>query len=334
MFLLRLRRRLAFTLIELLVVIAIIAILIALLLPAVQQAREAARRSQCKNNLKQIGLALHNYHDVHGLFPPGCIDANRAVNSGTGAADNTNGLGWAAMILPMVDQGPLWAQIGTQTNGYTHMWEDANNDGSITDPIQAAREVVPVFICPSDPMGGVNLDKQTNGVPLGKSNYVANAGSQPVQTTSTGLPKPAQNGMFFENSDRRFRDVTDGTSNTFFITERTTQNDPSGSNLCGGTDCGWQGSIWIGPRFISSSATWHTCLRLLDITGVGGVGPTYQYGQSNQPWADDWIVKGCHVGGMQVTLGDGSVRFVSENIDLTTFRLLHLPNDQQTVGEF
>lgn len=327
-------KRRAFTLIELLVVIAIIAILIALLLPAVQQAREAARRSQCKNNLKQIGLALHNYHDVHGVFPPGCIDANRATNSPGDTANNTNGLGWAAMILPMVDQAPLWNQIGTQTNGYTHMWQDANNDGTTDDPIPAAESVVSVFVCPSDPMGGVNLDKQISGTAVGKSNYVGNAGQQAVQTDGNGNPIQSRNGMFFENSNRRFRDVIDGTSNTFFITERTTQNDRAGSNLCGGTDCGWQGSIWIGPRHITSSAGWHTGLRLLDVTGVGGIGPTYQYGQSNASWADDWIVKGCHVGGMQVTLGDGSVRFISENIDLATYRWLHRPDDQNTVGEF
>src|SRR3954453_5885920 len=106
---LKLRDRRGFTLIELLVVIAIIAVLIALLLPAVQQAREAARRTQCKNALKQIGLAFHNYHDSFNTFPPGCIARQPVVNSGGGASTSTEiGLwGWGAMILPYIDQANL-----------------------------------------------------------------------------------------------------------------------------------------------------------------------------------------------------------------------------------
>ncbi|MBR9800775.1 DUF1559 domain-containing protein, partial [bacterium] len=103
------RNRYAFTLIELLVVIAIIAILVALLLPAVQQAREAARRSSCKNNLKQLGLAIHNYHDTHGVFPPGYIDGDGITNGGTGqSGGNDNGYSWQAMILPMIEQSALY----------------------------------------------------------------------------------------------------------------------------------------------------------------------------------------------------------------------------------
>lgn len=326
--------RRGFTLIELLVVIAIIAILVAILLPAVQQAREAARRSQCKNNLKQIGLALHNYHGVYKTFPPGCVDANRATTSPTGADANTNGLGWATFLLPYMEETSLYENVSQETDGFAHMWQDANDDGSINDPIPSASTIVSAFICPSDPMGGLNTDKQANGTAFGKSNYVAVAGDRAVQTNGAGNPQGARNGMFFENSSRKIRDITDGASNVFFVTERTTQNDPTGSLQCGGTDCAWQGSIWIGPRYIGASQGWHTGLRLLDVTGVGGAGVTYQYGQSNQPWADDWIVKGCHQEGMQVTMGDGRVIFVSEAIDYDTYRWLHLPNDQNLISGF
>lgn len=326
----RSRNRFGFTLIELLVVIAIIAILVALLLPAVQQAREAARRTQCKNNLKQIGIALHNYHDVHSIFPPGCVDSNRATNSPTDAQNNLNGLAWSVFLLPMLDQAPLYNQIDTQTGGFAFSWQDKNFDGSLTDPIDAARTVIPAYICPSDPMGGINTDMSN----LGKSNYKANAGRGAVQTTTSGNPAGAKNGMFFENSNRRFRDVTDGTSNTMLVSEKTTQDDPTGTNLCGGTRCTWAGGIWIGPRHITSSATWHTSLRLLDITNVGGESLTYGLGTSTATWADDWIAKGCHVGGLQITMGDGSVRFISNNIDRNTYRDLHTPQDGNVMGEF
>ena len=308
-----------FTLIELLVVIAIIAILIALLLPAVQQAREAARRSQCKNNLKQLGLALHNYHDVHGIFPPGIIDNNPALGSAVDAANNSNGLAWGTMILPMLDQAPLYNLISTQTGGFGRSWQDANGDGTTGDAIAAATTILPAFICPSDPMGGLNTDKSS----FGKSNYLANGGNG----------ANSRNGVFFENSKLGFRDITDGTSNTFLVTERTTQNDGSSVLNCGGTACGWTGGLWIGPR-LSSVATWHSGVTGFDVINIGGSSTTYGLGTSSQGWGDDWIAKGCHVGGMQVTLGDGSVRFISENINLTTYRDLHTPADGNVLGEF
>lgn len=324
------RSRRGFTLVELLVVIAIIGILVGLLLPAVQAAREAARRMQCSNNLKQIGLAMHNYHDTFLVFPSGCLDSTAAVSTPVDAANNNNGLGWATCLLPFIEQSPLYDQIGAETGSFGRSWQDANGDGATNDPIASSKVVVDAYVCPSDPMSGINSDKSN----YGKSNYLAIAGHSAVQRTSTGADKPSQNGMFYENSKRSFRDVTDGTSNTLFVSERTTQNDRADSTQCGGTACGWAGGIWIGPRLNSGSVGWDTGVQLLDVTNVGGGSLTYGFGRTTASWADDWTAKGCHPGGMQATLGDGSVRFITETIDLTTYRYLHTPQDGNVIGPY
>jgi len=316
----------AFTLIELLVVIAIIAILIALLLPAVQQAREAARRSQCKNNLKQMGLALHNYYDAMNVFPPGFVDNNPAFSASgdIGATGNLNNLGWGTMILPYLDQAPLYNNIGLQTQDFSRNWLDANHDGSAptnySDAIAAAKTILPVFMCPSDPMGGLNSDKNN----FGKSNYI---GSGSTSATNN-------NAMFFVNSSRKFQDVGDGTSNTLFVVEKSTKNDPTGTVNCGGTPCAFGGGLWIGPRIQSAAATWHPGNYLFDVQSSGGGNDTYLIGASNQTWGDDWIAASAHVGGMQVLMGDGAVRFLSENIGRLTYLAIVTPNSGELVGEF
>ncbi|QDT93687.1 DUF1559 domain-containing protein [Gimesia algae] len=217
-------RRRAFTLIELLVVIAIIAILIALLLPAVQQAREAARRSSCKNNFKQIGLALHNYHDTQRVFPPGYCRA--------GTGDYNNFIGWGTFILPYIDQANLYNQI--QTNGgFDKKW---NTLTAITSG--PAKTILPAFICPSDPMGGTNSDISGG---YGKSNYL---------TVGSKYPASAPIIAFGRNSDVRIRDLTDGVSNTMLGGERTTQ----GANI---------GGVWIGSSGASAGYQIHGAPQFL-----------------------------------------------------------------------
>lgn len=180
-----------FTLIELLVVIAIIAILIALLLPAVQQAREAARRTQCKNNLKQIGIALHNYHDIYGQFPIGAQDCI-ASNCPEGPGDYEM-YGWGAAILPQIDQAPLYNQLQI---GDLHM-HDVLEDTNLRPLLQTS---IPGFICPSDPSpshlmsgGQMNGGNGRNmrgdaGAPgnfrVAKSNYIGNCGYNDVDQTA------------------------------------------------------------------------------------------------------------------------------------------------------
>jgi prepilin-type N-terminal cleavage/methylation domain-containing protein len=191
----------AFTLIELLVVIAIIAVLIGLLLPAVQKVREAANRAQCQNNLKQIGLALHGYHDVNNGFPPG-YSASGPYSDG--ALDTAPGWGWAAFILPYIEQDNLYRQL------------------NFNQPVQnspAIKTMVKVFLCPSDlppPSAFPVLDGFGNTVCLAApTSYAPCCGSDASDTRdATG------NGVFYRNSQTRIADITDGTSSTILVGER------------------------------------------------------------------------------------------------------------------
>ncbi|MFN0197420.1 MAG: DUF1559 domain-containing protein, partial [Planctomycetaceae bacterium] len=225
-------KRKGFTLIELLVVIAIIAVLIALLLPAVQQAREAARRTQCRNNLKQVGLALHNYHDSHSAFPSGWIGVEAGIQSAHGGG---SGVGWGTMILPYIDQANVYNLFNASVN--------------IENPLNDAFRLtsLTVFRCPSDPQPQRwTIDK--DGSPgtaiceLPTANYIAAFGTENIDgcENAVGTPPVASNGQcqgngtFYHNSLIRIRDITDGTSNTFIAGERKTS-----------VSLGWF-STWVG----------------------------------------------------------------------------------------
>ena len=296
-----LRNRRGFTLIELLVVIAIIAILISLLLPAVQQAREAARRTQCKNNLKQIGLALHNYHDVHLIFPQGAILDKSELDAGNPDWVNhpsVNSLwGWGTMIMPFMDQGNWFEALNV---GPSTFQECAN------DVVGGRRALIEkpmsMWQCPSDPHGPINrnrpfvvnaTDGLCNGMVLtqelfaAKSNYVGCNGHN------------NNDGIFDSGSNRRIRirDITDGTSNTQMVGER---DSPDGK---------WAG-MFVGQDIKCSGETniWCLCYKTEHemntgvIGGTGAVDPKLCAGSS-------------HPGGAQFCLADGSVRFISENVE-------------------
>ncbi|MDB5340000.1 MAG: hypothetical protein JWN70_5619 [Planctomycetaceae bacterium] len=196
----------AFTLIELLVVIAIIAVLIALLLPAVQQAREAARRSQCKNNIKQIGLALHNYHDVFKLFPPGEVSCQApciGYNSGTGH-------NWSACILPYLDQAPLFNLLNASGAGFT------GGGTGIAAHDAATKIQLPAYICPSSPLAHINGYGWSASSYIGtiaSIDYVGIMGSSPDGTTRGTL------GALNLNSKNGVQNMTDGASNVMLVGE-------------------------------------------------------------------------------------------------------------------
>jgi prepilin-type N-terminal cleavage/methylation domain-containing protein len=296
------RSKRGFTLIELLVVIAIIAILIALLLPAVQQAREAARRTQCKNNLKQIGLALHNYHDVYKMFPMG--DAARFAN-GTGnvaVVSNYESWGWPAMLLPQIDQAPLFNTLAVNDRTLSEALASTGGDEDLLDQL-----FVPLtgFQCPSDTTGPrlrSGMDRQhfgngASGTPTSwrppTSNYIGMVG-----IADTRIPNHRNDrrprGAFYRHSALKFRDFTDGSSNTIMVGER--DND------------GGAGS-WIGNR---------------NPGGSGPHGSDYVMGCAWPPINDPVErtnyrrrtgFSSKHEGGAQFLMGDGTVIFLSENID-------------------
>lgn len=288
-----------FTLIELLVVIAIIAILIALLLPAVQQAREAARRSTCKNNLKQIGLALHNYHDVHKKFPPGAIPLPTGNGNFVG---NEEHYGWMAFILPFLDQKPLFDNLNINQVTLANTGRAIGNNSSA---LNAAFPALPAFQCPSDTTGprlkaGMRRNHfNGNGFPGGgtfrppTSNYIGVCGYKDVNRPSNYRTNP-NTGALFNRSVIGLRDFLDGPSNTLVVGER--------NERCGA-------GSWIGNR---------------NPGGGGTHGADYQFGRISVP-LNDPVNSGSqrctdgfssnHTGGGQFLMGDGAVRFISENID-------------------
>lgn len=204
-------RQAGFTLVELLVVIAIIGILVALLLPAIQSAREAARRSQCFNNLKQMGLALQNYHDTYATFPPAFI----------------NRQGWMlnTYLLPYMEQAALYDELNTRDP----------MDLATPATLNLARTVISGFVCPSDAWTVPTQSKYAiNGYTIAMGNYLGVMGPQDFRCSANGA---TVNSVFFMNSSIKMRDITDGTSNTFACTERATNGKCRGGVWTGTTTC-------------------------------------------------------------------------------------------------
>ncbi|WP_339906949.1 DUF1559 domain-containing protein [Symmachiella dynata] len=291
-----------FTLIELLVVIAIIAILIALLLPAVQQAREAARRTQCRNNLKQIGLALHNYHDTSLTFPPGTLFGD-------------DDFGWAAFILPGLDQGNLYKQI------------DFSNDDEVVGenkPILlqpgVTDTVLAVYTCPSSTLRTHSFLQVGARAPFdlgghAKNDYSACLGSGGGSIT----------GMFGKikdnNSPTRIKHVIDGTSNTICVGEGNTADARAVTGLPTGTpgpnDNVKDFPVWIGTNDQHQNVVKET-----------------QVGKTPNGIGCDDCFASQHTGGVFFLFADGSVHFLSENIDGQTYSDLGDKADGNVVGEF
>lgn len=307
------RRKRGFTLIELLVVVAIIGVLIALLLPAVQQAREAARRTQCKNNLRQIGLALHNYADSEKTFPCGYI-GTWAPND-TLRIDRGPGWGWAALLLHYVEQEDLYHAINFDLN--------IENDANSTSRVR----LMSVYLCPSDPISSqvvnVYADDQTTVITkVGGANYVGMFG-----TGEVGENLDSGNGTFFRNSRIRTKDFSDGLSHTIVVGERS-------HNISRVT---WTGAVtdgFLGPTPRSEGGTVQTPF---DPEGsfimiLGPVGTEDGKRTPNDPEAHNEDYWSRHAGGCHMLMGDGSVQFIQDQIDPLVFQALATRAGGETVG--
>ncbi|MEZ5940137.1 MAG: DUF1559 domain-containing protein [Planctomycetaceae bacterium] len=359
------RLRCGFTLIELLVVIAIIAVLIALLLPAVQQAREAARRAQCKNHLKQLGLALHNYESTYSCFPPaGTRDVDFSVQ---------------ARLLPYLEQQNLQNQLDFTLPAFSGGFA-----GKVPHPqfVQAFATPIPLFLCPSDPAPSiteVSLSGATYA--YGGLNYMVSYGSG--KQTNTDFHQRTD-GPFFQYSSVRFRDFTDGTSNTVVMSE-TVRSQGNDTSFAPGTTPPFPYRMTLnGSSGVSPSVT---AIQGLDATGGpwssyvnannkisnpdlnvawtsfgnwrGGTSPAlrgrgtswaftgainsmtngYNTPNSRVPdivthWTGYFGPRSWHTGGANVLMGDGAVRFLSDSIDANLHRGLHSTNGGEVIGEF
>lgn len=327
------RRPGGFTLIELLVVIAIIAILIALLLPAVQQAREAARRTQCRNKLKQLGLALHNYQDTHNAFPSGGIAITNGVTLPSGTTIDcpcsadiqdlaNNGVSWTVMILPFLEEAARYQQFSpnVRTRSYqTWVLGDPRlgNETAWNQPNSN-------YQCPSDPgsQAGVN-----------NISYLGVQGGGPTRScigtavsNNNGL---FNNGILYLNSKTQFRDIVDGTTNVFMIGESKYAITPSGSRNA--SVIGWATST----RLDNSCHPGVLAGAWLQINSLPGSGSSRQFwGTRDARDYSSALFGSHHVGGCHFTMADGSVQFFSQNMDLTTYQQLAIRADGYPIGGY
>ncbi len=332
------RRVSAFTLIELLVVIAIIAVLIGLLLPAVQKVREAANRMSCTNNLKQLGLAMHNYHDTHTQFPPGRGAGPFGPNPGTNW-ESWYILSVSQQILAYYEQGNVYQLFEARKNRpRVETWDNAD---------APAKQRLRLFICPSSPLLG-------NGYP--GTNYLWSTGSM-IETGGCNTVARGSNGVIAHDLGRRIADLTDGTSNTILASEYIPGVDAANgfkavsairvanrafptqaeldviaaapaARLLTNNGRWWAWHSHSNALFNTSAPPNWKCQNGAGGAGVGGAGLAWDSCVGIVP------ARSKHAGGVNVCLADGSVRFVTDSINLLTWQLLGNARDGRVLPNF
>ncbi len=311
------RRSSAFTLIELLVVIAIIAILIALLVPAVQKVREAAARTQCENNLKQLSLAFHNYHDVYKTLPPGStgpMNGNNNFPAGWhdpfyGSSLPWGHFSWSALILPYVEQAALYKSINFNVPAYAAaIYEDINGGGA---PVNrgpagnaanqpAATSMPTVFVCPSAQRGS------TDGSATQQKDYGVNGG---VSACCPERTSANMDGVFWVNSKLRLVDILDGTSNTFLLLE----------------EANWFNHSWLPDSYGSNHFIF---------VHHPSQGYVQAYALPNSDVWNNRAAMGYHTGGVLVTMADGHGAFVQNSISQSVYQALFTRAGKETNTNF
>lgn len=322
----QLRRRGGFTLIELLVVIAIIAVLIALLLPAVQQAREAARRSQCKNNLKQLGLALHGFHDTFNRFPAGTNPDTEPWKT-PGAADAHYGSNWKVFTLPYIDQATIYSKWKFDTSsGYSNG----------TNLPMLSGLMLSVHRCPSSTLP----DFSTRWHKGMYTSYTALSGSytDPGVYATAGGGGVSDHGVLGARSMVKIKDITDGTSNTVMVGEQSNDLRDANNNIILGNAYG--GSVGIsvtaqGPDPWSIGSPISGTTELYNITtvryAINKTGMVLNAGGCADNVGNNIPLSSQHIGGCHLLFADGSVHFLSNNMNLQTLYYAACRDDGQTI---
>ena len=325
----------AFTLVELLAVIAIIGTLVGLLLPAVQSAREAARMSQCSNNLKQIGIAFHNHHDARGFFPPmTTARTGYTIGVSPGYIPTGDGWAWGTMILPFIDGAGTFDRLNPQT-----FWDQPGRDTFATAVADTTvrkpiiNGSIATYLCPSDPAGKTN-DLQGNNSNItfnyGRSNYVV---SSDFDDCGESCPKTATRGIAFVGSRIKVKDITDGMAKTFAVGERVHRiyggNDRNTSPFNPGS------AIWAGTTF--ANYLLQDTFNSYPPSGISAFGGSTRWGINNFVSIAGNGRKGYssnHSNGTMFVFCDGSVQFLGQMTDDTTYRRLGNRSDGLVIGEY
>lgn len=308
-----------FTLVELLVVIAIIGVLVGLLLPAVQAAREAARRMQCQNNLKQIGLALHNYHDTHRVFPPGVVNPRDPnPNGANGSGTPAMGANWAAFILPFIEQQASWEGAATIARERVEVVDWYGNGVYTSRNINVGSDPLSFYSCPSHPSANEQFGNGTGMEHLGRGNYGANYGKGGYGSVHTN--DGAVGGPMANNSRLSMKDIQDGTSNTLLVSELKFRT--SGTNSSSDSR-----GVWAYGAMSASLLTTKTGPNSATPDGVWGCRSEPNEGmpcvQIGSPYTENYsAARSYHTAGVLGALTDGSVRFISESIALDVWQAL------------